>query len=60
MKNAKTYTIKGASYTGLRITGLTKGKRYYVRVRTYGKVRQNGRYVNYYKKWTSAKSVVIK
>lgn len=60
MKNARTYAVKGATYTGLRITGLTKGKRYYVRVRTYRQVKQNGKTVNYFKKWTSVKSVVVK
>lgn len=54
-KSAGTYTSSN-KYTGVKFTNASRGKRYYVRVRTYKKV--NG--TNYYSKWSAKKSVVVK
>lgn len=60
MKNSKIITIKGRTTTARVIRGLSRGKRYYVRVRAYKKVRVSGVWHKYYKKWSSTKSVVVK
>ncbi|MCD8054100.1 MAG: fibronectin type III domain-containing protein, partial [Lachnospiraceae bacterium] len=49
---SKTVTVSGTSKT---ISGLTKGKTYYVRLRTYKKVSG----LNYYSAWSSTKKVKI-
>lgn len=51
----KNIKVKGASSTTKTISGLTKGKTYYVRVRTYRYV--DG--VTYYSCWSSSKKVKI-
>ena len=56
MKSAKTVTVKKAATTSVTISKLKKGKKYYVRVRTYKKV--NG--VKYYSGWSKAKTVTTK
>ncbi len=53
-KSAKTVTVKGSKYTSKAIS-LSKGKTYYLRIRTYYTKSK----VNYYSAWSSAKSVVI-
>lgn len=53
---AKTVTIKGTSTVSKAITGLTGGKRYYVRIRTY---RTTGG-ENYFSAWSAAKYVTTK
>jgi hypothetical protein len=53
---AKTVTVKGATKTSRKISGLKKTTTYYVRVRTYMSV--GGRY--YYSKWSAVKSVKTK
>ena len=55
-KNKKTVTVKGSAKIGRTITGLTRGKKYYVRIRTYKTVSK----VNFYSAWSSAKTVMIK
>ncbi|MGN0734943.1 MAG: fibronectin type III domain-containing protein [Anaerovoracaceae bacterium] len=52
-KNAKTVTVSGKTATSKTISKLTKGKKYYVRVRAYKTV--NG--VKYYGSWSSKKSL---
>ena len=52
-KNAKTVTVSGKTATAKTISKLTKGKKYYVRVRAYKTV--NG--VKYYGSWSSKKSL---
>lgn len=52
----KLITVKGASVSSKTITKLTRGKYYYVRVRTYHTV--NGKY--YYSTWSSYKSIKTK
>lgn len=51
----KAVTIKKAANSSGTISKLTKGKTYYVRVRTYNNM--NGK--NYYSKWSAAKKVKI-
>lgn len=55
-KKATTKTVKGASKTSQKLTKLTSGKKYYVRVRTYKTV--SGK--QYYSSWSSAKTVKVK
>lgn len=55
---AKTYTLSNTA-TSKKITGLTKGKKYYVRVRSYKKLKVNGKTVTAYSAW-STKSIVCK
>ena len=55
-KNAKTVTVKGYSTVSRKITKLTGGKKYYVRIRTY--MKTGG--ANYYSPWSKAKTVTTK
>lgn len=55
-KSAKTANVNGGSVTSKTIKRLTKGKRYYVRVRSFKKI--DGKV--YYSAWSGKKSVVIK
>lgn len=55
-KNAKTKTIKNARTTSKTYKAIKKGKKHYVRVRTYKIV--NGR--KYYSSWSKVKSAVVK
>lgn len=55
-KNAKTKTIKNAKTTSKTYKAIKKGKKHYVRVRTYKIV--NGR--KYYSSWSKVKSVKVK
>ncbi len=52
MDNATTVTVNKASTVSKTLTGLSKGKKYYVQIRTYKKVGS----VNYYSSWSSVKS----
>jgi|GEM_PF-1580330 len=53
MKNAKTISAGIAKTTSKTITGLSKGKKYYVQLRTYKKSGSK----TYYSGWSSTKSV---
>lgn len=55
-KGAKTVAINKAATTSTTIKKLTKGKKYYVRVRTYQKVGSK----TYYSAWSASKNVTIK
>lgn len=55
-KNAKTATVKGGSTQKTTIKNLSKGKKYYFRVRAYKLVDNK----KVYGAWSSAKSTVIK
>ena len=55
-KGAKAVTVKKAKTTSVTIKKLAKGKKYYVRVRTYRKV--SGK--TYYSTWSASKNVIIK
>lgn len=52
----KTKKISGSSKTSAKITKLSKGKKYYVRIRTYKTV--NG--ITRYSKWSAKKYIVVK
>ena len=52
----KTKTVNKFKTTKVTIAGLTKGKIYYVRIRTYKKIGK----VKYYSAWSKAKRVVMK
>ena len=54
--NAKTATIGKNTMLSKSITGLAKGKKYYVRVRTYKTVSGT----KYYSSWSKAKSITTK
>lgn len=56
MKSSKKKNVKGAKKTKLNVKKLKKGKKYYVRVRTYKKV--GGK--TYYSKWSGKESVKVK
>ena len=55
-KSAKTANVNGGSVTSKTIKRLAKGKRYYVRVRSFKKI--DGKV--YYSAWSGKKSVVVK
>lgn len=55
-KSNKTVTVKGAKTTAKTISKLTKGKKYYVRVRTYKTVNKT----NFYSGWSKSSSVTVK
>lgn len=54
--NAKTVNISNNSILSKTLSGLSKGKKYYVKVRSYKIVSG----VKYYSSWSSAKSIVVK
>ncbi len=56
-QGAKTVTIKKYKTTSKTISRLKAGKKYYVRVRTYKKVKINGKYKGVYADWSKAKTV---
>ena len=53
----KTKRIKTANTTKYKLTGLKKGKRYYVKIRTYLILNGNE---YFYSNWSKAKSVKVK
>ena len=57
---AKTATIGKAKTTAKKVTGLKKKKTYYVRVRTYKKVKINGKKTKLVSAWSSVKKVKTK
>lgn len=56
LSDAKKITVPRRKQKAKLITGLSKGKKYYVRVRCYRKVGSK----NYYSGWSSKKSVTVK
>lgn len=52
-KNGKVKTVKNADNT--KLSGLTKGKIYYIRIRTYKKVGED----NIYSQWSDTKSIHV-
>ena len=52
----KTKTVKGASKVSKTYSGFKKGKKYYVRIRTYKVVNKK----KYYSAWSEAKTVKVK
>ena len=55
-KSAKSVTVGKTATVSKKITGLTAGKTYYVRVRTYKKIGNT----KYYSGWSASNSVIIK
>ncbi len=55
-KNTKSYTVTSNSTVSKKITGLTGGKKYYVRIRTYKTVSGT----KYYSAWSGSKTVTTK
>lgn len=60
MKNATTKTYANTSTTTKAITGLKSSRTYYVRVRTYKKVKVSGKSTTYYSSWSSVVNVKTK
>lgn len=56
----KTVTVSGNKTISKKITKLSSKKKYYVRVRTYKKVKVQGKTVSLYSKWSGVKSVKVK
>lgn len=54
-KKTTTVDIKNNKTTSYKISKLTKGKKYYVRVRTYKAVKVNGKTKKLYGKWSAVK-----
>ena len=54
-KSAKTVTVKGSSRSTV-LKKLTRGKKYYIRIRTYKTVSKK----NYYSTWSKTSSVKVK
>lgn len=59
MKNARTVSAS-SSATSKRISSLKKGKRYYVRARSYRTITSNGKKTTYYSTWSAKKSITVK
>ena len=59
-KNVKTVVVKKNSTTSQTIKKLTKGKKYYVRVRAYKTVKVNGKNVNKYGSFSSVKTIKVR
>lgn len=57
---AKTVTIAKPANTSYTASKLLAKKKYYVRIRTYKRVTQNGTTKTYYSKWSSTKSATTK
>ena len=54
-KKVKTVWVKKNRTISGTVSGLTKGKRYYVRVRSYKTEKLNGKSIKLYGKWSTAK-----
>lgn len=59
-KQTKTVDIKKTKTTSYNVKKLTEGKTYYVRVRTYQKVKVSGKTKKLYGGWSAVKSIKIK
>lgn len=60
-KGAKSVIVKTNKTTSKTVTKLKKGKRYYVRVRSYKNIKKNGKSQKLYGEWSSVKrSAAIK
>lgn len=60
MKSAKVKTVKSAKKTSLKVSKLKGGKKYYVQVRAYKKVKVGGKTVTYYSGWSKAKAATTR
>lgn len=59
-KGLKKYTLKDGAYAKMTIGGLKSKKTYYVKIRSYNKVKKNGKKVTQYSKWSAVKKVKVK
>mgnify|MGYP002796312524 FL=1 len=59
-KAVKTVTIKNNKKNIKTIKKLKRGKKYYVRIRTFKKVTSNGQMLRLYSDWSKKKSVRVK
>lgn len=53
-------TVEGGDVSETELTGLLSETRYYIRIRTYKDVIENGEAVRYYSYWSSIKSINVK
>ena len=60
MSGAKTVNIGKNKTTSATVKKLKKGKKYYVRIRTYKTVKINGKSVKLYSSWSKVKSIKVK
>lgn len=60
MANAKSIVVKDSATVSKTISGLTSGKTYYVRVRTYKTTTFDSAKVNLYSTWSKVSSVKVK
>lgn len=56
----KTITIKNKSQTNKTVSKLKKGKKYYIRIRTYKTLKINNKSTKFYSSWSRVKSIIIK
>ena len=56
----KKATIRKNKTTSTTVKNLKKNKKYYVRIRTYKNVKENGKWVKYYSGWSKAMNVKTK
>lgn len=59
-KVTKSASIKKNKTTSITLKKLSKGKKYYVRIRAYKSAKANGKLETLYSGWTNAKKVTIK
>lgn len=59
-KNAKTVTVSKNKTTGKTVSKLKAKKKYYVRIRTYKRIKAGGKSTKLYSSWSKAKTVKVK
>ena len=59
-KNTKKVTVSGNKNTSKTIKSLKKGKKYYVKVRSYKTVKNNGKNQKLYGSWSKVKNITAK
>ena len=59
-KGAKTVLVKDNKTVSVKVKNLKPNKKYFVRVRTYKTVKENGKSVKIYSAWSESKSVKTK
>lgn len=59
-KNTHTLTLKGVNAVKKTVKQLERGKRYYVRVRTYKTAKENGKTVKLVSNWSTTRKVTIR
>ncbi|MBE6816922.1 MAG: hypothetical protein E7520_04375 [Ruminococcaceae bacterium] len=59
-KSVKKFTVSGNTSTSKKITNLKKGKRYYIRIRSFKSVKVDGKTTKMYSDYSAAKSIICK